>query len=222
MAQPYLDLTLSDEGTSNARPAAKRKRSSVGHSSSGSEHWHPAVRAQVAGARLELPCGEFIDRRGVSAKAIVCLDRLAVLYGTLRVAYSKGYRYLRSQYPPSSPAHPFHRNEFSLPGSSRRMSSGPFVRHIKELEARCRGEPRRGPAFSWFDDDSDLLASAKARHLQYHRRTGPGVAGEEEEEEEEEEMQAALRASRLAEADERAAHEAADLDAALELSRQVY
>ena len=52
----YLDLTLSDEGTSNARPAAKRKRSSVGTSSSGSEHWHPAVRAQVAGARLELPC----------------------------------------------------------------------------------------------------------------------------------------------------------------------
>ena len=172
------------------------------------------MQAQFAGARLELPSGDFADRDGVSAKAIICLDRLAVLFGSLRAAYSTGYRYIRSPYPPSSPNFGFHRNEFTLPNSSQRMASGPFIRHIKELEARARGEPPHGPSFSWFDDDRELVAAAKARHLRYYRGAGHGRAAAMAEEEDA--LQAALRASRQ-EADEEA-----HLEAVLRLSRQVY
>lgn len=172
-AQP-IDLTnTSDEDD----PPPKRQRGGA---------WHPAVRAQVAGAQLELPDGSSIERTGVSAKALICLDRLAVLYGSLRVAYDKGYRYYRTPVEP-----PFHRNEFTLPGSSQRMSAGPFVRHIKELEARARGEEPRGPAMPWFDDDRELVAAARERHSRFF---APRV---------DEALEAALRAS---------AAEAEDLD----------
>ena len=72
-------------------PPPKRQRGGAGSSAPGA--WHPAVRAQVAGAQLELPDGSSIERTGVSAKALICLDRLAVLYGSLRAAYDKGYRW---------------------------------------------------------------------------------------------------------------------------------
>ena len=118
MAEAPIDLTnTSDEDD----PPPKRQRGGAG-SSSAPGAWHPAVRAQAAGAQLELPDGSSIERAGVSAKALICLDRLAVLYGSLRAAYDKGYRYYRTPVQP-----PFHRNEFTLPGSSQRMSAGPFV-----------------------------------------------------------------------------------------------
>ena len=158
-------------------PPPKRQRGGAG-SSSAPGAWHPAVRAQVAGAQLELPDGSSIFRTGVSAKALICLDRLAVLYGSLRAAYDKGYRYYRTPVEP-----PFHRNEFTLPGSSQRMSAGPFVRHIKELEARARGEEPRGPAMPYFDDDRELVAAARERHSRFF---APRV---------DEALEAALRAS---------------------------
>lgn len=61
-------------------PPSKRQRGGA---------WHPAVRAQVAGAQLELPDGSSIMRTGVSAKALICLDRLAVLYGSLRAQLTR-------------------------------------------------------------------------------------------------------------------------------------
>ena len=63
------------------------------------------------------------------------------------------------------------------------MSAGPFIRHIKELEARARGEEKRGPAFPWFDDDAALLAAVRERHGRFF--SAPV----------DEELEAALRAS---------------------------
>jgi hypothetical protein len=211
-----IDLTCDD--SDEDEPPRVRQRVASSSTSAGTSssapprgHWHPAVRAQSAGAQFELPSGEQIDRAGVSAKATICLDRLAVLYGSLRAAYTKGYRYVRTPFPPSSPNYPHHRNEFTLPGSSRRMSSGPFVRHLKELEARARGEVARGGPMPWFDDDAELRAAARARHAPF---APAGAAARDDAAQQQ--LVAALRAS----AADAEAEEAAQLEAALRASRQ--
>lgn len=210
-----IDLTESGSDE-EPTPCGKRRRDEASSSSSSAaparQHWHPAVRAQSAGALLELPGGAMIARAGVSAKAIICLDRLAVIYGSLRAAYSKGYAYIRTPYPPTSPHHPFHRNEFTLPGSSRRISAGPMVRHLKELEARARGEAPKGGPLPWFDDDKALVAAARARHAPFAPRA--------QDERADEALQQALRAS--AAQHDAAAVEAAELEEALRASRQLW
>jgi hypothetical protein len=113
-----------------------------------------------------MPGGELVTRRTVSAKAEICLDRLAVLFGSLRAAYELGYRYIRTPYPPDSPNYPHCHNRFTLPDTASQLSPGPFVRHLKELEARARGEPPRGPAFAWFD--ATLAAEARSRMARLH------------------------------------------------------
>lgn len=131
---------LGGGGSSGDGGGGSGRASTSGGSSSDRVAWHPAVIAQAAGARLLLPDGCLVDRLAVSPKAEICLDRLAVLYGGLRAAYAHGYAFRRTPLPDGS-GHS--KNEFCLPGSRAWLTPGPFIRHIKELEA---GAPKPTPA----------------------------------------------------------------------------
>ena len=83
MAEAPIDLTnTSDEDD----PPPKRQRGGAG-SSSAPGAWHPAVRAQAAGAQLELPDGSYARGDGENCGlghagvASSCCKALAILSG---------------------------------------------------------------------------------------------------------------------------------------------